>query len=219
MTVHRSSPSPPRSNRRRLDSKEIPRTYSGLYGEGGSITHETANSDLLPFELSRNRNTEFLKGSPSSLLAAYVVLVVMIALLFVFLLPFEKSWTFTNILHGLITMVYLHWIKGSPDFYGQGELNAMTWWEQISSAPPSDEDGSRRGGGGGIANAQTVLFIVPTILCHLACHFCAYDKTLSAVNVFVWAICVIAKLELMNGVRLLGINSTTGIDDDMRKHD
>eukprot|EP00559_Dactyliosolen_fragilissimus_P003564 CAMPEP_0184864140 /NCGR_PEP_ID=MMETSP0580-20130426/13949_1 /TAXON_ID=1118495 /ORGANISM="Dactyliosolen fragilissimus" /LENGTH=116 /DNA_ID=CAMNT_0027362807 /DNA_START=487 /DNA_END=837 /DNA_ORIENTATION=- len=116
-------------------------------------------------------------------------------------------------------MVYLHWIKGSPDFYGQGELNAMTWWEQISSAPPSDEDGSRRGGGGGIANAQTVLFIVPTILCHLACHFCAYDKTLSAVNVFVWAICVIAKLELMNGVRLLGINSTTGIDDDMRKHD
>ena len=58
------SVSPP--TRQRLKSKEIPRSYAGLYGTGGEIKHQTANSDLLPFELSRNLNTDWLLSSSDS---------------------------------------------------------------------------------------------------------------------------------------------------------
>ena len=204
----RASPSPPPNNRHRLDSKDIPRTYSGLYGTGGELTHQTVTSDLLPFELSRNRNTDWLSDGKSSLslLVTYIFIIAVIQFTLVLCLPFQLSWTMTNVLHGVVSLVFLHWIKGSPNWYEQGELSAMTWWEQLSSSPQASTQ-----------NPKTVLFIVPTVLCHLACHFSNYDKFLSLVNVIVWGICIVAKLDWMNGVRILGINKTVGIDDDNRK--
>jgi hypothetical protein len=218
------SVSPPAALRSRLNSKDIPRTYSGLYGTGGELTHQTPNSDLLPFELSRNLNTDWLlssSDSPSkrkrmrsgSLLWIYIFFIVFIQFTAMALplgiLTFSTSFTATNVIHGLLTLLFLHWIKGSPNFYEQGELNAMTLWEQLESSPETQQSN----------NTKQVLFIVPTILCYLACHFCNYDRILSGINLGVWAVCVIAKLEGMNGVRLLGINRTIGIDDDLRKCD
>ena len=216
----RRSISPP--TRSRLNSKDIPRTYSGLYGTGGEITNQTQNSDLLPFELSRNLNTDWLlssSDSPSkskrmrsgSLLWSYIFCIAFIQFMAMTLplgiLTFETSFTATNIIHGLTTLLFLHWIKGSPNFYEQGELNAMTLWEQLESSPETQQS----------SNTKKVLVIAPTSLCYFACHFCNYDKVLCAINLGVWAVCVIAKLEGMNGVRLWGINRTIGIDDDLRK--
>lgn len=218
------SVSPPAALRSRLNSKDIPRTYSGLYGRGGELTHQTPNSDLLPFELSRNLNTDWLlssSDSPSkrkqmrsgSLLWIYIFFIVLIQFTVMALplgvMTFATSFTATHIIHGFLTLLFLHWIKGSPNFYEQGELNAMTLWEQLESCPETQQSNT----------TKKVLFIVPTLLCYLACHFCNYDRFLSGVNLVVWAVCVIAKLEGMNGVRLLGINRTIGIDDDLRKCD
>lgn len=214
--------SPPAAARSRLNSKDIPRTYSGLYGTGGELTHQTASSDLLPFELSRNVNTDWLfstSDSPSkrkrmrtgSLLWSYIFFIAFIQFTAMVLplgiISFETSFTCTNIIHGLITIMFLHWIKGSPNFYEQGELNAMTLWEQLSSAPDTQSYNT----------TKKALVVAPTILCYLACHFANYDKTLSIMNLTAWTICVVAKLEGMNGVRLWGINRTIGIDDDLRK--
>ena len=215
--------SPPAGVRSRLNSSDIPRTYSGLYGTGGELTHQTASSDLLPFELSRNVNTDWMNStseSPSkqtrmrsgSLLWIYIFFIVFIQFTAMVLplgfISFESSFTYTNIFHCFITILFLHWIKGSPNFYGQGEMNAMTLWEQLSSAPDTQESYN---------NTKKALVVAPTVLCYLACHFANYDKRLSIVNLAAWVICVVAKLEGMNGVRLWGINRTIGIDDDLRK--
>lgn len=217
---HGRSPSPP--TRSRLNSKDIPRTYSGLYGTGGELTHQTPNSDLLPFELSRNLNTDWLKCSPrqsgnagwtiSSLLFTYLFFIALIEIVVLALpivsISLASSWTYTNILHGIITLLCFHWIKGSPNWYEQGELNAMTLWEQLNSSPDSSCT---------LRYSKQMLFVVPTVLCYLACHFGRYEKGLSLVNVLIWIVCLVAKLDWMNGVRLWGINRTIGIDDDLRK--
>lgn len=221
--LHDRSPSPP--VRPRLNSKDIPRTYSGLYGTGGELTHQTPSSDLLPFELSRNLNTDWLKYSPrqsgngglhnftiSSLLFTYLFFIALIEIMVLALplvsISIATSWTYTNVLHGIITLLCFHWIKGSPNWYEQGELNAMTLWEQLNSSPdPSCT----------LRYSKQMLFVVPTVLCYLACHFGRYEKVLSLVNVFFWIVCLVAKLDWMNGVRLWGINRTIGIDDDLRE--
>jgi len=215
---HSRSPSPP--VRSRLNSKDIPRTYSGLYGTGGELTHQIPNSDLLPFELSRNLNTDWLKSGNagsnnltiSSLLFTYLFFIALIEIAVLALplvsISLASSWTYTNVLHGIITLLCFHWIKGSPNWYEQGELNAMTLWEQLNSSPDSSCT---------LRYSKQMLFVVPTVLCYLACHFGRYEKGLSLVNVLIWIVCLVAKLDWMNGVRLWGINRTIGIDDDVRK--
>ena len=182
---------PPPAARPRMNSKDIPRTYSGLYGEG---------CDLLPFELSRNRNTDWVSHAGWQLLGTYLAVIFMVHLIVLGCVNFSKSWTYTATLHCLVTMVYLHWIKGSPNFYEQGEMNAMTFWEQLDSTE-------------GTSNARTAMLVVPTLLCYAACHFSNYDLQWSLLNILVWLVCIIGKLPFMNGVRILGINRTTGIDD------
>jgi len=190
---------PARQNRPRINShpSDIPRTYSGLYGTGGS------SGDLLPFELTRNRNTDWIDTATPILLLTYLLVIFAFEAAILSLVSWERSWTVSNVTHGFITMMYLHWIKGSPNYYEQGEMNGMTTWEQIISDPHAP----RR-------NQKTALFVVPTLLCYAACQFCDYDKVLCGINVVVWAICVVAKLERMNGVRIFGINKTVGVDDD-----
>lgn len=225
------SPSPPPTLRSRLNSKDIPRTYSGLYGSGGELNHQTPSSDLLPFELSRNRNTDWLllnnKHSLRPLLVAYIFIILfmyMIALPFV---PFQYAFTFANLLHGVITLIFLHWIKGSPNWYEQGELNAMTLWEQLSSSPDNADIFKRRRRKRDVNTEltfssgpqRTVLMVAPTILCYLSCYFIDFEKLWSIINVLVWLCCIVPKMDNMVGVRLWGINRTIGIDDDLRKTD
>eukprot|EP00804_Cyclotella_cryptica_P012605 CCRYP_014743-RB/>CCRYP_014743-RB protein AED:0.34 eAED:0.48 QI:0/0/0/1/0/0/2/0/192 len=106
-----------------------------------SSVHSTprAGSDLLPFELSRNRNTDWIAAGGPALLLTYIFIVLVALLTFLAFIPEPKvAWTLTNIVHMLVTLMYLHWIKGNPADYmdgTQGEMNAMTLWEQIISTP------------------------------------------------------------------------------------
>lgn len=200
MTVQDSSPL--NAVRQRLNSKDIPRTYSGLYGQGGE------KGDLLPFELTRNCNTEWLSKGGPFLLFTYIFIIMVVQLMSMTCVAYKYSWTVTSLIHTCIIVMYLHWVKGSPNFYEQGEMNAMTLWEQIDSDPNSDVLYS---------NHKRILFIIPTFLCHLACQSGGFDKMVCVINLVVWGACVLPKMRFMNGVRLLGINRTAGIDDYSRK--
>lgn len=185
--------------RQRINSKDIPRTYSGLYGEGGE------NGDLLPFELTRNRNTEWVSAGGAFLRITYIFFITVIHIFTAVILGYRYTWTATNIIHGFVTMLCFHWIKGSTDFYDQGEMNAMTLWEQLSSNPDTDSTIYRI--------QKKVLFIIPAVLSYAGCHFADYNRLICVVNLSVWIICTVAKMDYMHGVRLLGINRTAGIDD------
>eukprot|EP00545_Synedropsis_sp_CCMP1620_P013075 CAMPEP_0119016008 /NCGR_PEP_ID=MMETSP1176-20130426/11766_1 /TAXON_ID=265551 /ORGANISM="Synedropsis recta cf, Strain CCMP1620" /LENGTH=166 /DNA_ID=CAMNT_0006969333 /DNA_START=487 /DNA_END=984 /DNA_ORIENTATION=- len=151
---------PPPAARPRINSRDIPRTYSGLYGEG---------NDLLPFELQRNPNTEWLTNASGwLLLSTYMSVIFMCHLIILTFFEWNLAWTVTHSIHFIITMLYIHWIKGSPNFYEQGEMNGMTLWEQLESTKDT-------------SHAKRVLMLVPTVLCYLACHFADYQQ-----DVVVW---------------------------------
>lgn len=187
-------------NRPRMNSRDIPRSYSGLFGQGGD------DCDLLPFELARSQHTDWLEEGGLLLLILYIggigvfEVLALAAVDYTSSYPLEWTWTITSVMHCLITLVYLHWLKGSL-FDEQGEMAALTLWEQLEGRPKT-------------AMVKRILTLVPTLLCYAACHFAHYDIQLCAVNGFVWAICILGKLPFMNGVRIFGINQTTGIDDE-----
>jgi len=188
------------SNRPRINSRDIVRSYSGLFGRDG---------DLLPFELARNEHTDWVEKGGFLLLGTYVgcICLFQIVVLAVFdsyndteTLKLHWSWTVTNAVHCLITTIYVHWLKGSM-FDEHGELAAMTLWEQLE-------------GRSHILNVKRTLFIVPTVLCYAACQFSNYSYAVCVTNVFLWILQMMGKLPIMNGVRIFGINRTTGIDDN-----
>mmetsp|Transcript_24010 Transcript_24010/g.54621 ORF Transcript_24010/g.54621 Transcript_24010/m.54621 type:complete len:243 (-) Transcript_24010:211-939(-) len=185
------------------------------------------------FDFEHNRNTDWLRhdntcGSPArrralsqgggatisspvstfvqpgfAFAAVYAILVLLANLLFITnpLLHVEASlsWTAVNVLHGLVTVRLMHWIKGSPDFFSQGEMNGLTFWEQLDVGDP-------------FSPKKRTLMAIPTLLCLVACASCDYDALPTALNVATWTVCIFAKMPFMVGVRILGINSTAGID-------
>lgn len=54
--------------------------------------------------------------------------------------------------------------------------------------------------------------LVPTIITWFACYAANYKPFYIIVNCAIFFICIIAKMPQMHGVRILGINSTPGID-------
>jgi hypothetical protein len=243
-------------SRSRLGSNDIPRTYSGLYGTGAGApqmpddfidgadkaSHQISKdpsspskkhrsqyqsvSNLLPFELSRNRNTDWFVEAGPALLLTYLSIVLTVLLTFLAFIPEPKvAWTLTNIVHMLVTLIYLHWIKGNPADYmdgTQGEMNAMTLWEQIVSTPSihlhdSPSTMLRKGevmmDGGATGSGRDVLVIIPTLLALASCYVADFEKLYAIPNFVLWGVVMLPKMPFMNGVRILGINRTIGIDD------
>jgi len=240
--------------RSRLPSAEynsyIPRTYSGLYGEGAMIDGDeydsgssgghselrspprvhstmTHQSNLLPFELSRNPNTDWITNGGPTLLVTYISILVVITFTFLAFVNAKVAWTLANASHAMVSLCYLHWIKGNPaDYFDgtQGEMNYMTLWEQIvskpsihlhaksTSSPPRTLEGSLTRAIKKL-RSRDVLCVIPTLLAQLSCHAAKYQAEYVAINVGVWSVVMIPKLPFMNGVRLFGINRTAGIDD------
>ncbi|KAL7466094.1 hypothetical protein ACHAXS_006392 [Conticribra weissflogii] len=200
--------------------------------------HYQKGSNLLPFELSRNRNTDWIAAGGPTLLLTYLSFVLIFLLTFLAFFPEPKmAWTLTNVVHGIISLVYLHWVKGNPADYmdgTQGEMNAMTLWEQIVSKPASrlhltkinrddsvtttSANGNAKGESAGTptvrGQGRDVLIVIPTLLAHASCYIANYELQYAAINVAVWAVIMLPKMPFMNGVRILGINKTAGIDDD-----
>mmetsp|Transcript_4670 Transcript_4670/g.8935 ORF Transcript_4670/g.8935 Transcript_4670/m.8935 type:complete len:240 (-) Transcript_4670:85-804(-) len=117
---------------------------------------------------------------------------------------YADAWTITAALHGAVTWTLMHWIKGNADFYGQGECNAMTWYEQVLHS----ENAVQRS-----YYSYRFLVLVPSVLCLLACSASSYNLSTTLFNVCILAVLVLSKQGFMSGVRLLGINRTAGIDD------
>ena len=104
----------------------------------------------------------------------------------------------------------------------QGEMNGMTTWEQIVSKPqtillnPRQRKCSLRSRvtlAIKKLRSRDVLCVVPTLLAYGSCHIAKYQFEYVVINVGVWFIVMLPKMPMMNGVRLLGINRTAGIDD------
>jgi hypothetical protein len=105
----------------------------------------------------------------------------------------------------------------------QGEMNAMTLWEQIVSAPSlvhSHDSSSamlRKGhvmlDGGATGSGRDVLVVIPTLLALASCYVASFEKLYALPNVILWGVVMLPKMPFMNGVRILGINRTIGIDD------
>jgi ORMDL family len=113
------------------------------------------------------------------------------------------SWTLTNLIHLIFSLMTIHFSKGSFLVVNQqGELNAMTVWEQLEATPESS------------THMRRTLLIVPTILCYIAICAVNFETTITMTNLCIWSIAMLPKLYFMNGVRLFGINRTAGIDDD-----
>jgi hypothetical protein len=182
---------PPR--RSRMNSRDIPRSYSGLYG--------FSDGDLLPFELNRHRDTFGTETNTAWFLGVYLTLVLAVQLLSLTVMSDMRStWTVTNAIHLMITLVYVHWLKGSL-YDEQGEMNALTVWEQLEATQ-------------GTKPVRQVLLIVPTVLTYTACWAAQYHAHTSLLNIVLWLVAIAAKLPFMNGVRIFGINRTAGIDDN-----
>ena len=61
--------------------------------------------------------------------------------------------------------------------------------------------------------------LIPTVLTYLACYAADFQPLYIVVNCGIFIICIIAKIPQMHGVRILGINSTPGIDTPVQVPD
>ena len=83
----------------------------------------------------------------------------------------------------------------------QGELEAMTLWEQIEATP-------------GTEWLRFGLRLVPMIICYLACVEGEWGDFICFLNGSVLFLCLLGKFSFMNGVRLFGINRHPAIDTE-----
>jgi hypothetical protein len=141
------------------------------------------------YDLFKNKNTDWTTGP--FLKVFYVLLIVIVwGLLHVTeVVAPEDTWTVTNMVHGVITFVVLHWVKGCPDDSTQGEYNAYTLYEQIDVGVPW-------------TRSKKFLMLAPTLLTWLACNAADYKKFHVIVNLGIFFICIIAKMPQMHGVRI-----------------
>lgn len=76
----------------------------------------------------------------------------------------------------------------------------MTLFEQIDAGTPW-------------TITKKFLMLVPTLLTWMSCYAADYKPFYLIINLSIFFICLIAKMPQMHGVRILGINSTPGIDN------
>ena len=169
-------------------TKTVPRNYSDSFTAGES-----------DYDLLKNRNIDWIDG-PFTKVCYLVFLFLVWGILHISRgFSDEDVWTTTNIIHGVATFIFFHWIKGCPDDSTQGEYNALTLYEQIDAGVPWTA-------------TKKFLMLVPTILTWIACHYADYKPFYIVVNCGMFLICIIAKIPEMHRVRIFGINSTIGID-------
>ena len=120
----------------------------------------------------------------------------------------EQSLSATNVAHALVTFVFFHWAKGSPDTHAQGDYDDLTVWEQLD-------------GGASWSATKKVFLIVPTLVLLAYLNAADFSRHALAVHVPVYALlCILPKLPGMHRVRILGINRTVGFesfDDEAKK--
>ncbi|KAJ1449796.1 ORMDL family-domain-containing protein [Pelagophyceae sp. CCMP2097] len=151
---------------------------------------------------ARNVAVEWLRAKSGRLCTLYVLILwgVFAFLSGTALFDAAQALTILNVVHSLCTFFALHWAKGSPDSHCQGEFNGLTVWEQIDGGAPW-------------TTSKKILILVPTLLALLCLNASNYAPKSVLLNLPVYLLCVVPKVPAMHGVRILGINSTVGVDD------
>lgn len=150
---------------------------------------------------SGNKNVEWMKSSTTLLL--YVLLLGFTSMVLYILGVDDKgvNMSVVSTIHAFLSFYFLHWVKGTPDNYSQGEWNGLTTWEQID-------------GGVSWTLIRKVLITIPTLLLLVTCYATDFDAFNLVVNISLYAsLVLLPKIPLMHRVRVFGINATPGIDD------
>jgi hypothetical protein len=207
--------------RTRLNSKDCPSPRRGRLNSRDGLPSSPLASFAPAFDMT---SSIYSPGFPSSSnnnntlgwCLVYLTALGLLQLLSIALIGPLYSTTLTNVLHTLLTILSLHWIKGQP-FDDTGSQAGLTLWEQLlvqqtqddcfGAATTSVNSNHRR-------TLQSWLLLVPTVLTYAACVQCQYNAMACSINVASWVVVLVAKLPAMKGVRIFGINRTVGIDDD-----
>lgn len=187
----------PRPARERVNSRDYIHSYDGAYGAG--------NDDMIGLDVARSAGG-WWEQHQLYMFSAYIVVLWLVALVVTMAVSpaggalANKSLTVTNVIHFAVTLINLHWTKGSCR-EGQGDLEHMTLWEQIEATPHT---GWLRFG----------LRVVPVLICWSACTQAGWETKECSFNAVVLYLTLLGKLPFMNGVRLLGINAHPVIDKE-----
>lgn len=155
--------------------------------------------DKVDLSVSTNKNVNWMDSR--GFWTFYILLLSVLYIAMPIFVPTRDAWTAVSIIHGVISFLIMHWIKGSPDdTNSMGDYRELTFFEQI------DEGHAWTGN-------KKFLMIVPTVLFMLASVATDYDTTHLLINFPIWLTLTLAKLPELHGVRIFGINSTVGIDD------
>ena len=107
----------------------------------------------------------------------------------------------THVAHAILTFVFFHWAKGSPDTFAQGSFDELTVWEQLD-------------GGRAWSPTKRLFVAVPTLLLLLQLNAARFAVGDMLVHVPLYcALCLLPKLPMMHRVRVLGINRTIMSED------
>jgi len=173
----------------------LQREREGTPGAGDAAAKPTHRRDVSTCNTNLNVNWMDYSGAWSF----YLLAVIMVWFCFFVLDGFRSgtAWTYTNMVHFLITFYLFHWKKGSPINADQGQFDDLTFWEQI-------DDGVHW------TNTKKFLAGVPIGLCLLASNpytgVAAEDGAVQLFNTALALLLLVAKVPEMHKVRLFGIN-------------
>ena len=107
----------------------LQREREGTPGAGDAAAKPTHRRDVSTCNTNLNVNWMDYSGAWSF----YLLAVIMVWFCFFVLDGFRSgtAWTYTNMVHFLITFYLFHWKKGSPINADQGQFDDLTFWEQI----------------------------------------------------------------------------------------
>ncbi|CCI49500.1 hypothetical protein ABG067_002380 [Albugo candida] len=169
----------------------------------GSVSSEEKLMEKADISVNINKNVNWMETR--GFWTFYVLVIGMSYMAMPFFVPANEVWTAVNVIHGLISFGIMHWIKGSPDdSNSMGDYRELTFYEQIDENHPW-------------SGTKKFLMVVPTMIFMLASVTTDYDTQHLMINFPIWFVLILAKLPEFHRVRIFGINSTVGIDDEVRK--
>ena len=192
---------PPTLDARRRGARQskmpVPRNYSDNYLSG------------MDPDPKRNVAVECFQIDTTRFAATYVMLILIVyGAIHGSGYTSEQSLSATNVAHALVTFVFFHWAKGSPDTHAQGDYDDLTVWEQLD-------------GGASWSATKKVFLIVPTLVLLAYLNAADFSRQALTIHVPIYALlCILPKLPGMHRVRILGINRTVGFesfDDETKK--
>lgn len=150
-----------------------------------------------------NRNTAWL-NERGGWLIFIVSLFAMWLVCFALSLPTYMTWSAITLIHGLLTLYFMHFRLGSPfgGFFGDdGRFDSLTWWEQIDNGEQNTQN-------------RKFLTLVPLLLLIVTFKVTADSGAYLCLgsSVFLSSILLIAKTPLMYRRRLFGFNATQNQD-------